>query len=115
MKKIIVISLLVLMGVVIISCSQAPSQDIIKQAINVCWIDPRCSSCGEAQVKSIEIKQIGEFNKQGNYWPVKCKIIYSGHYGAWIPGSPGDNFDEIIDIKLFQDDFKKWKAGRLKS
>lgn len=57
----------------------------------------------------IEIQQIGNFNDQGKYWPVKCRV--KGTCDAdFLTETRKVAFDKIGDFKLKQDDYGKWFA-----
>ena len=60
-----------------------------------------------AVIEKIEIKQIGNYNEQGKYWPVKCRV--KGKCEAdFLTEKRIMAFDKIGDFKIKQDDYGKW-------
>ncbi len=97
-----------------------PSEEIIKKAIAeqlkkqvpMSWAG---STMGgkNTKIKQIEIKQIGTFNEQEEYWPVMARVKGSCTVESLMPSIlPAENkaFDQIGDFKIYQDDYGKWKA-----
>jgi hypothetical protein len=62
-----------------------------------------------AVVEKIEIQQIGNYNEQGKYWPVKCRV--KGTCDAdFLLETKKTAFDKVGDFKIRQDDYGKWYA-----
>jgi hypothetical protein len=62
-----------------------------------------------AVIEKIDIQQIGNYNEQGKYWPVKCRV--KGICDAeLLIETKKVAFDKIGDFKLKQDDYGKWYA-----
>ena len=62
-----------------------------------------------ATIEKIEIKEIGNYNDRGRYWPIKCKV--KGSCDAEFIGTTKRNsFDKIGDFMLKQDDYGNWYA-----
>ena len=62
-----------------------------------------------AIVEKIEIQQIGNFNEQGKYYPVKCRV--KGTCDAeYLFETKKAAFDKVGDFKIKQDDYGKWFA-----
>lgn len=60
-------------------------------------------------IEKIEIKQVGKYNEQSKYWPVKCRV--KGSCTAdFIAETKTTNFDKVGDFKIKQDDYGKWYA-----
>jgi hypothetical protein len=100
--------------VVVSSCSRAPSQDTIKSTITEYLKHEVPVSCLQSigggqnsQVELIEIKQIGKFNEQREYWPIKARVKGTCQAGF---GTERRAFDVVDDFKLYQDDYGNWKA-----
>lgn len=52
---------------------------------------------GRIELESVEIEQIGNFNAEKKYWPVKAKVT-TKHQTA------------SLEFQLFRDDFGNWSA-----
>ena len=99
------------------SCSRyPPSEQAIKKAITsslkhkvpMSWSGSLMGG-NNAQIGLIEILQIGEFNKKGQYWPVKARV--KGTCQAdFIYKTETRSFDRIGNFKLYKDDYVKLKA-----
>src|SRR5437762_3020012 len=100
------LALITCLGLSLSACSQAPSDTVIKQAItehlekNKAWSinandengrksgqsdgkEPRSRKLklgAELKVNSVEVNQVGKFNEQEKYWPVKARV--KGTYQA---------------------------------
>lgn len=60
-------------------------------------------------VEKVEIQQIGNFNEQAKYWPVKCRV--KGTCDAdFLLETKKVSFDKVGDFKIKQDDYGKWYA-----
>jgi len=74
-----------------------PADEEIKKAIMV-----RGASnplFGRIELESVEIEQIGNFNSEKKYWPVKARVITKQtHQSA------------VLEYQIFRDDFGKWTA-----
>lgn len=61
------------------------------------------------KVETIKIQQIGKYNDQGKYWPVKCRV--KGTCEAdFLTEKKNVAFDKIGDFLIKQDDYGKWYA-----
>jgi hypothetical protein len=74
-----------------------PSDEEIKKAIMV-----RGASnplFGRIELESVEIEQIGNFNAEKKYWPVKARVTTKQtHQNA------------VLEYQIFRDDFGNWSA-----
>lgn len=52
---------------------------------------------GRIELQSVEIEQVGNFNAEKKYWPVKVKVS-TKHQTA------------SLEFQIFRDDFGKWSA-----
>ncbi len=101
--------------VVFVGCSQesGPSENEIKTTVNSygevnhrVWAETALPVDQLDKIDSIEVIEKGNFNKQGNYYP-----IWLGIRGTRFRGSfKGDKetFHEIIDAQVRKDDYGKW-------
>jgi hypothetical protein len=96
--------------------STQPSDDIIKTAITEklkkevppSWAGSLAGG-RNAIIEKIEIQQIGTYNEQAKYWPVKCQV--KGTCDAdFLLKTEKRSFDKIGDFKIKQDDYGKWYA-----
>lgn len=96
--------------------STQPTDDIIKTAIIEklkkevphSWAGSLMGGTN-GKVELIEIKQIGNYNEQGKYWPVKCRV--KGTCDAdFLTETKKVAFDKVGDFKIKQDDYGKWYA-----
>jgi hypothetical protein len=60
-------------------------------------------------VEKIDIQQIGNYNEQGKYWPVKCRVKGTCDAEFFVE-TKKVSFDKIGDFKIKQDDYGKWYA-----
>lgn len=60
-----------------------------------------------ANVERIDIQQIGNYNDQGKYWPVKCRVKGTSD-ADFLFETKKTSFDKIGDFKIRQDDYGKW-------
>ncbi len=93
-----------------------PSNDIISNSIKGClkkevpatWSGSLMGG-KNASVDLLEVQQIGNYNDQGRYWPVKCHV--KGSCDAdFLLKTERRSFDKIGDFKLRQDDYGNWYA-----
>lgn len=93
-----------------------PTEDIIntsiktffKKNIPATWAGSLMGG-SNGLIEKIEIKEIGNYNDRGRYWPVKCRV--KGSCDAEFIGTTKRNsFDKIGDFMLKQDDYGKWYA-----
>jgi hypothetical protein len=74
-----------------------PADEQIKKAIMV-----RGASnplFGRIELESVEVEQIGNYNAEKKYWPVKARVTTKQtHQSA------------VLEYQIFQDDFGKWTA-----
>ncbi|MBZ0203308.1 MAG: hypothetical protein K8I03_09870 [Ignavibacteria bacterium] len=62
-----------------------------------------------AVIEKIDVQQIGNYNEQGKYWPVKCRV--KGICDAdLLFETKKVAFDKVGDFKIHQDDYGKWYA-----
>lgn len=116
-RSVLVFVLAVFSVCLLTSCARSPSKTVIKSAIvdllnrdvPDAWSGSLMSE-KNVNVEIIEIKAVGKFNKQRNYWPVKarvkgtCEVSLSFSYEF-------RRFHGIGDFKLYQDDYGNWKAS----
>ncbi len=72
-----------------------PSDEEIRKAIMVrgAW-NPLV---GRIELEAVEIEEIGNFNAEKKYWPVKARVT-TKHQSA------------VLEYKIVRDDFGKWSA-----
>lgn len=116
-KPLWVATLVVLCGFLALSCSRSPSEkaiktaitELLKQEVPMSWSGSMMG--GEnAQIELIEIQQIGKFNRQGQYWPVKARVKGSCQ-ANFIFSTETRAFDRVGDFQVRQDDYGNWKAS----
>ncbi|MFW5628531.1 MAG: hypothetical protein ACOCG6_04785 [Candidatus Cloacimonadaceae bacterium] len=61
-------------------------------------------------VESISVLQIGKYNKDFGYYPVKVRCIGKGEANTLFGTEPVD-FDKEGDFQVYKDDYGKWKAS----
>ncbi|MEW6734336.1 MAG: hypothetical protein AB1489_23625 [Acidobacteriota bacterium] len=103
------------------ACKSSPSDNEIKQAIieNFNSAQKANLKIGSFELKAgtsvkvdlVEVKQIGEFNEQEKYWPVRARV--KGTYEANILITARVDFDQELDFKLYQENNGNWKASPL--
>ncbi|MFQ5753539.1 MAG: hypothetical protein ACE5HI_16235 [bacterium] len=112
----IALSCLSLLVVFSISCSNKPSENLIKTAITrsleervpVSWAGSLLGG-NNAKIESIDILQIGKYSEQRKYWPIKARV--KGFCDAnLLVRTERKEFDRTGDFKLYQDDYGNWKA-----
>ena len=93
-----------------------PSNDIIsnsikaylKKEVPATWSGSLMGG-KNASVDLLEVQQIGNYNDQGRYWPVKCHV--KGSCDAdFLLKTERRSFDKIGDFKIKQDDYGNWYA-----
>lgn len=86
------------------SCSQSPSEDLIKETI----IKEHDVKRLGATLETVRIKQVGKFNKQKNYWPVKAEVTYKFL-------SDGESRNYEYEYGIYKDDYGEWRRKTLRS
>lgn len=108
--------ILLLLLLVFVSCSSAPSDDNIKMAITealeenvpVSWSGSLLGG-KNAKIELIEIIDIGKQSEKGKYWPVKARV--KGNCEArMFTGTELKQFDKTATFRIYQDEFENWKA-----
>lgn len=62
-----------------------------------------------AVIEKIDIQLFGNYNEQGKYWPVKCRV--KGTCDAdFLLETKKTSFDKVGDFKIKQDDYGNWFA-----
>lgn len=62
-----------------------------------------------AVIEKIDIQQMGNYNEQYKYWPVKCRV--KGTCDAdFLLETKKTSFDKVGDFKIKQDDYGNWLA-----
>ena len=99
------------------SCSQPPSNDIIKSAILEClkyhvpssWSGSILGS-KDVHIQSVAIVTVGKFNEKEKSWPVYAQV--SGTCQAIMFNGPEvtQSFNTVGTFWLYQDDHGNWKA-----
>lgn len=80
----------------------------LKREVPVTWSGSLMGG-KNAVIEKIEIQQIGNYNEQGKYWPVRCRV--KGTCDAELLFETKKNtFDKVGDFKIKQDDYGKWYA-----
>lgn len=111
--------MIICVTILVISCSNRPSDGVIKSAITknlenkfpIRWSN-NWSGGRNAKVEEIEIKQIGKYNKQHQYWPVKVRVkgTYKGEADLSFRLITR-SFNNVGDFNIFKDDYGNWKAS----
>lgn len=100
----------------LVSCSRAPSRGAMKQAIAEClqaqvpmsWAGSLMGG-KNAHIESMDIVEVGSYQKGGQYWPVKARV--KGTCQAdFIFKTETVSFDRVGDFKLSRDEYRHWKA-----
>ena len=108
-----------------ISCSNfnAPSDKAVKDAISLemnsntprDWCSVVSYEYYVDRITSVEIEERGNFNKKGEYWPIKA-WVHGICYEESLP-APGKaqsvqeiHFGGKGDFHIFKDDYGKWKS-----
>ncbi len=116
-RSVLVLVLAVFSVCLLTSCARPPSKTVIKSAITdylhlqvpISW--SRSLMGGKnAKIELIEIKAVGKFKKQGNYWPVKARVKGTCE-ASLILSTETRRFDKVGDFELSQDDYGNWKAS----
>ncbi len=100
-----------------VGCSKAPPDDAIKMAIAdslkrqvpVSWAGSLLGG-RNANVQLVEIRQIGKFQKESGYWPVKARVKGTCEVDL-ITKREVREFDRVGDFVLSQDDYGNWVAS----
>lgn len=95
-RAVLVLSVIGLFGCTGLSNSR-PADEEIKKAIMV-----RGASnplFGRIELESVEIEQIGNFNAEKKYWPVKARVTTKQTHQT-----------ALLEYQVFRDDFGKWTA-----
>jgi hypothetical protein len=56
---------------------------------------------GRVELETVEIEQIGYFNAEKKYWPVKAKVATKQTHQT-----------AVLEFQIFRDDYGKWVARR---
>jgi len=107
-------AILIALSLLVTACSRPPSDDTIKSAIAELlkeevppsWVN---SSRGgkNAQIEVFDIQEIGKFNSNARYWPVRARVKGSSQL-RWY--DTYTVFDKVGEFQLYQDDYENWKA-----
>ena len=73
------------------------------------WIGSAVSTTKDVRIKSVEIREWGNFNEAQKYWPVKIRVVGSA-IAIGIVEMGRHNFDGTADFKFSKDDYGKWKV-----
>jgi len=99
------------------SCSNEPSKEKVIATIKTQLEQKFPSSWSEgllngknAKVDSIKIIQFGNFNDNGQYWPVKAKV-WGTYVVDYLVKSETKTFNKVGDFKLYKDDYGIWQAS----
>ncbi len=85
-----------LFGLLTLSCSHPPSADVVTQLIRV--------ERGNCVFQTMEVQEVGEFNSQGNYWPVKVRLK-----GACDKGTHTIQEDRIAEYEFYEEGLGYWR------
>lgn len=95
-----------------------PSQDEIKMAVTnhlkhnvpITWAGNLMGG-KNAQLSVIEVLQVGNYNQQQKYWPMRIKCVGRCEMNDMFNQGKWNSFDRIGEFILFQDDYGNWKAA----
>jgi len=101
----------------LLGCSNKPSDTVLKQSIGECinkQVPPSWAGSllggKNAKVELIEIQQIGDYNEQYRYWPIKARV--KGYCQAdYLFKTETKSFDKVGDFRVVKDDYGNYKAS----
>jgi hypothetical protein len=105
------------MPIVFSACSSRPSDEKIKTGIieylqkegaPPSWAGSLLGG-KDVDVDLIDIEQIGNYNKDAKYWPIKARVKGTCKADLLV-SRESRNFDRVGDFQLYQDDYGNWKA-----
>jgi len=100
-----------------VACSKKPSDESIKIAIIEYFqkngVPPSWAGSllggKDAEIQAIDIEEIGNYNNDKKYWPIKARI--RGDCKAdFLVSRETRSFDRIGEFYLYEDDFGKLNA-----
>lgn len=63
-----------------------------------------------AQLSLIQVVQIGSYNQQQKYWPMRIRCVGKCEMNDMFNQGKWNSFDRVGEFILFQDDYGNWKA-----
>ena len=87
----------------VVSCSDGPSENIIKRTITREYERVNVRS----RVEEIHIKEIGKFDEQRNHWPVRATVV------CRLRDACIHNYD--VEYGFYKDEHGVWKGRALKA
>jgi hypothetical protein len=110
-RKYLIVVLLTLLGGLFfscshgprVSCSDGPSEDIIKSTITREYERVNIRS----RVEEIHIKEIGKFDEQRNYWPVRATVVCK------LRDACIHKYD--VEYGFYKDEHGSWQGRALKA
>lgn len=99
-----------------VGCSQKPSSSDVKEAMGnaslginaiIMWTGGGLGQ--NIRLTSLEVKEWGNYNKEGNYWPARARVVGTYELDA-IVRKDVRNFDQIGECKFSKDDYGKWRV-----
>ncbi len=114
--KIIILFTAVVLSSIFTACSKKPLNKKVLTAIKTQIEKKLPNSWNESflksenvKVDSIKIIRFGDFNKSGQYWPVKARVIGTYKINLFIE-TLTKHFNKIGDFKIFKNDYGNWQA-----
>ena len=101
-----------------IGCTSKPSTSEIEEAVKselqnnipVSWVGNLLGG-KNAKISTLEIKEWGSFNKKGEYWPIKIRVVGSAELNDPFNQGKVKRFDKVAEFKFRKDDYRKWQAS----
>jgi hypothetical protein len=109
--------IIIALSILVVACSRAPSDDTIKSAITqllkkevpLSWSGSLLGS-ENIKIESIDILEIGKFNTNSQYWPVRARVKGNCQANILMLTTEARTFDKVGDFQLYQDDYENWIA-----
>ncbi len=99
------------------SAPAKPTEDEIKSAVTkhlknnvpITWAGNLMGG-KNAQLSVIQVIQVGSYNQQQKYWPMRIKCVGRCEMNDMFNQGKWNSFDRVGEFILFQDDYGNWKA-----
>ncbi len=100
-----------------LSPAPKPTEDEIKSAVTnhlknnvpITWAGNLMGG-KNAQLSLIQVIQVGNYNPQQKYWPMRIKCVGRCEMNDIFKQGKWNSFDRVGEFILFQDDYGQWKA-----
>jgi len=104
------ISTLLILILLATYCSSPPSEEIMQTAIKEAYQESLNSfkfSKSKAEVEWIKILQVGDYNGEQEYWPVKATVRVKN-----VVFNKDMSSEKTYDYRIFKDEYDNWKASQ---